>query len=857
MYIAYVCVCACACVCGHLRLFILPATLVNWGPTNLAPCPNRFADNMAPPGSESTMPCLSSTPTASSRHARSRTQSISSDRPSTISHNLMALPLSVSPEAAFIAASAASQIVTNDHDSHSESWYDQMAIEPSGETAMVAPGALQLANSFVDQLLFNIIYVAGSTALSSLRPAVSDVLKPKLAKDAINQADEELREYLGGGEVDELARTPTPDSARDWDLELAWKRTRLRCMVYSSLGDLEEEDEDYYMEQEHLRGESEDILTEIVSPAVAIFLTSILEFMGEQVLVISGQAAFNRLRVKYEKEFKDGSRSPGDIAERLVVEELDMERVALDRTLGRLWRAWKKRIRSPTEPNFSRPYSRSSTAGSSLSHTRQGSFATIPDRSIHRALPKESSSDRDEEELRSEEGTKPNGDAESRDMAEIPPSAIPLPMRDNDIAEIEVPGLVAYSDDEDSEEVEDDDDAFRRPPRPKSSIVVFQLDKNGSPTQTSSEVHTPAEPRRRRANSLPTTKTVTLPYRLPSEIGPDATQSANQRQVEEALDKNEATGSSITDSTSTTAELINGGATTVPVQKAPAAEVDEGDVDDFEEAQILVSSRVSIGGRSSPAGSEPGVPRPPSILLGRSNSVGSARLIEVQSPRSPSVGSRAGSFDVDYSRSSNISREGSLSSPTPPIAEEQDLVETGSGGVILPPHDQLDVSIISAPPPRNRSPPKSVPPQSTVPAPAPTRVTILNAPTPRSSSLPQENRDIPHKSIYRNPPLPTLPEKSIGRQFRGQPITTGVAVTPQRDLPESAKIARYRQDESPASTPSIKSKYLHGSEESSTHRPHDVARHFEELIHSDQTLQYTLTPENMRDTSVSISQPVS
>ncbi|CRK29779.1 hypothetical protein BN1723_003644 [Verticillium longisporum] len=60
-------------------------------------------------------------PPASRRLPRSRSQSFSSDRPSTImSHSLMSPPLSVSPEAAFIAASAASQIVTNDHDSHAD-----------------------------------------------------------------------------------------------------------------------------------------------------------------------------------------------------------------------------------------------------------------------------------------------------------------------------------------------------------------------------------------------------------------------------------------------------------------------------------------------------------------------------------------------------------------------------------------------------------------------------------------------------------------------------------------------------------------------------------------------------------------
>ncbi|KAJ9156626.1 FLO11-like protein [Pleurostoma richardsiae] len=42
-------------------------------------------------------------------------------------------------------------------------------------------------------------------------------------------------------------------------------------------------------------------------------------------------------------------------------------------------------------------------------------------------------------------------------------------------------------------------------------------------------------------------------------------------------------------------------------------------------------------------------------------------------------------------------------------------------------------------------------------------------------------------------------------------------------------------------------KAMRASQESSRTRPEDVARNFEELIHSDQTIQYTLTPESMRD----------
>ncbi|KAK7755978.1 hypothetical protein SLS62_001920 [Diatrype stigma] len=783
----------------------------------------------------------------------------------------MSPPLSVSPEAAFIAASAASQIVTSDHDGHSESWYDQVGIAPSGEAAVVSPGALQLANNFVDQLLFNMIAVAGSTSLSALRAAVSDVLKPKLAKDAINQADEELREYLGGGEVEDLVGSPTTEPSSDWDLELAWKRARLRCMVYSSLGDLEEEDEDYYMEQEHLRADSDDISSESVSPAVAIFLTSILEFMGEQVLVISGQAAFNRLRVKYEKEFKDGSRSAGDVAERLVVEELDMERVALDRTIGRLWRAWKKRIRSTTEPNFSRPFSRSSiSASSNLPHTRPGSMATFTDRASPSALLKDPDFAKEAEETRLEEESKLEDDNNNKSAAEIRPSAIPLPMGGNDVAEIEVPGLVSYSDDEGSDE--EDREVTRGRPRPRSSILFFQHSNIETPVPTGSEPQAPAGPRRGRSNSLPTP--AAQPYISPSQANTSTAPSAIDQQAQESLSKDQIAqyardkvGSGPNGTASATPNIVHRSITTANRQKARRSRAagDEGEIDEFEEAQILTTSRISIGGRSSPAVSEGGIGRPPSILIARSNSVGSARLINVQSPRSPSIGSRTGSWEVEYSRSTDISREGSICAPTPPIAEEQEQdqklpqpISANEGkkrsGFVMPPN--LDVNIASGANLRSRSPPKSVPSPSLVPPPIPahtsTKVTILSTPTPRSSSLP-ENFDVPHRSNYRNAPLPTLPEKSAGRQTRGQTKTSTVPVTPQQGSPESAKFQRPKPADSPASSTSNKLKAFRNSEDSSPQRPTDIKRHFEELIHSDQTLQYTLTPEHMREASVSFA----
>ncbi|KAI0896613.1 hypothetical protein F4806DRAFT_487174 [Annulohypoxylon nitens] len=808
--------------------------------------------------SSSSSVAVASTP----RHVRSRTQSISSDRPSTVGPSLMSPPLSVTPEAVFIAASAASQIVTNDHDSHSESWYDEMGIEPSGETALVSQSALQLANNFVDQLLFNIIGVAKSTSLAALRPAVSDVLKPKLAKDAINNADEELREYLGGGEVEDLSQATGAETPRDWDLELVWKRTRLRCMVYSSLGDMEEEDEDYHMEQEHLRGESDDIMSDIVSPAVAIFLTSILEFMGEQVLVIAGQAAFNRLRVKYEKEFKEGTRVPGEYFDRIVVQELDMERVALDRTLGRLWRSWKKRIRSPSEPNYSRPFSRSSTGATQ----RRGSSAT----DHVQPLPTPRDSD-PALAVQEEQDAEAAGEEASTKLEQkvTEPADIPLP--DSDVE-------ATYSDEEESEDERD------QAVRPKSFAIFSQSTKAALASIGSSKARTPI----RRVRSLPLRKTPRYPSPPPTtrEIDPQVSNETSSNDVEsekpsaeptvEATSTKEKEGNAradrypkrMRDSVRETPELqaaLNnlmipeGLSGALPVMSAttsnstPVTKAEEEEIDDFEEPEIMTSSRISIGesigGRSSPATSESGRPAP--LVHVRSNSSRSVRVIEVQSPRSPTAGWRGSAMDLPDS-AMTIRRV----STTPPIAEETDADDSSSTkrNAVVPQHsseDSQDVNLPIIQPPRNPSPLRSVHSQSSQLS-VPTKVSIISGPETEGSV---EEKPVTPLRAARNPPLPTLPERSTSRPVYGRSVSNG-APSPRSDRrgsPESPKFPRPVPSESPSST-STKFKAVRTSEDGNSRRSEDKARDFEQLIHSGETLQYTLTPENMRDIDSSSSQ---
>ncbi|KAH0552835.1 hypothetical protein GP486_006964 [Trichoglossum hirsutum] len=446
---------------------------------------------------------------------RSRSQSGGSDRPTLTGFSvLVSPPTFVNPEPAYIAASAASQIVTSDHEVNQADWPED-SVEPSGETALVSPESLKLINSFLDQLLYNFLSIARSTSLVSLRPAVTEVLKPKLAREAISGADQELHEYLGGGDdEDYLNGQRGPETVGPWDLDRVWTRTRLRCMVYSSLGDMEEEDEDRYMRADSPDNNNNTTTTStttsahfadgpgFVSPAVAIFLTSILEFIGEQALVVAGQAAYSRIQSKRNDPGEHGSAVvEEEMAERIVVEEHDTEKVAFNATLGRLWRTWRKRLRAPIG-SFSRSYPHPYPTSSIASTSRRSSTTNIEGPGSSQVPSRDASivgintvvSEVTEEEIAAN---------------------IPLPMHENDVEEIEVPGVAELR----RLSLIDDDHllhAGNAEGNPRHlSLVIFPSAYPESDT-SATETGTPLSPSsgRKRSLSLPPPKI--LPLILPS-----------------------------------------------------------------------------------------------------------------------------------------------------------------------------------------------------------------------------------------------------------------------------------------------------------------------------------------------------
>ncbi|EPE30435.1 hypothetical protein GLAREA_03402 [Glarea lozoyensis ATCC 20868] len=858
-----------------------------------------------------------------------RSQSISSDKVSLTGYGgLMSPPIMITPDPAFIAASAASQIVTNDHDSQAESWLDQHGIEPSGETALVAQPALRLVNRFLDQLLYNFLAISKSTSLTSLRPAVSEVLKPKLAKGAIDGADQELHEYLGGGDDETIMAYHNGLEANgDWDLELIWKRTRLRCMVYSSLGDMEEEDEDFYTEQEHLEipggsNSQQSNVSGVVSPAVAIFLTSILEYIGEQVLIVAGQAAYARLKLKYEKEAKDGSITPADIADRVVVEDSDMERVALDRTLGRLWRGWKKRVRSPTNSvSLSRSFSRDSLRSQEASQAA----SVAPDEST-------GESDRRPSLI----------DSVLADFEFA--TGVPLPMNENDVREIEIPGLASQSDDSDVESSSSEEEVSR--PRPSSMVIFGKTPLSFSitslPTPTSEESKLLSLPTlRKRANSLPTPGPA--PYNpskrqkksddnLAETVSGESDEKVDQTQDVQDEKLNEATVSDKKDSETETSQgkiagVIAGVATISAIAgaalaalakgEAPQTEVDtksEIDSDEEfveeaeEEVQIMTSSRISIGGRISPDEVNKALSRHSSS---RSQSVQSVKVIDVSRPTSalptPELQThRISSPILRSADASPLSRNGppalysrhsageSISEEIDPYDSDREVMSAipaelaaAMQGVDVDP-SPTSQHFTSNEPSRETTPkpaafvlaaaPPARHPQHTAKARSPV-VEYQQPPAGRmhATSNPRANENgaspltplremtegAPDSSEETNSIRPSYNSRDPAEHIKGHSPSTSVSTqragplrsintnipreSPTRSTRDETprKISIQRSNGSGSDTASQKYYLQRASEDGSS--AGDKSQSFEQLIRSDQTIQYTLTPETMRN----------
>lgn len=352
-----------------------------------------------------------------------RSPSISSDVMSTSTRSITSTIPFALPAPAYVAQTEASKLISSEID----------------RNVSLSSSALALLNDFLDHVLFTILSTSRSLSLSALRSAVPSVLKPRLGKAAVRVAEEELKEYLD--EEDDADSSPTKgmiNLRRDFDVELAWKLARLRCMVYTRLGDLEEEDEEEWLEKEQLLEQAERLKQGeiVVSPPSAIFLTSVIEYLGEQSLYYAAQHAQRRQnleQITQQDGVATGSRTLTPKTDDITLEGKDMNHVGRDSPLSRLWRSWRRNTRE----TGSRAMSPDVGGLDSPVHSRTGSHGRPFPPLAHqgKAIATEAHS----------------------------PRHIPLPINDRDIDEIEIPGLASAQSDSEDDTPELPDRSHKRP----------------------------------------------------------------------------------------------------------------------------------------------------------------------------------------------------------------------------------------------------------------------------------------------------------------------------------------------------------------------------------------------------------
>jgi len=301
--------------------------------------------------------------------------------------------------------------------------------------------------------------------LSTLRPAVAEILKKNLARDTIAFADANLEDLLASEDDEEEERPTTQDSSSRWNLEYVWKRARLRVMMRSEKSEFDIDDDEKFVQQEGLvspdRRFSETAT--VISLTSEIFLAGVVDFLAEHIFVLAAFPAVSRAKRNSKKSLNGTAGS-----HHFIVEETDVEKAVLNSPVDRLWRNWRRSLRargygitgSPLSPRHD--YSPSMTSTPSLTRRESQPWGTGPyagsELATPRGIPGEFIETPMMERLQ-EDATPAIADHDYREH--ILASNIPVPVSIRDVDEIEVPGLARDPDEvEEWQEVE--------PPRRKS-----------------------------------------------------------------------------------------------------------------------------------------------------------------------------------------------------------------------------------------------------------------------------------------------------------------------------------------------------------------------------------------------------
>ncbi|KAG0703924.1 hypothetical protein DFH29DRAFT_914721 [Suillus ampliporus] len=153
----------------------------------------------------------------------------------------------------------------------------------------LTPDALSSINAMLDELLYSILNAARAFSPSRLRTAMHKVLPTTLGKEAVLEAEMELRAYYQRTVTAAGSGSSSEDGV--FDLQWAFELLRLKCEAYSTLSDTDENSdaENRLKERMHADGVPPP-KQEVLAPA-SLYLTAIIESICEHILSNVGRVA--------------------------------------------------------------------------------------------------------------------------------------------------------------------------------------------------------------------------------------------------------------------------------------------------------------------------------------------------------------------------------------------------------------------------------------------------------------------------------------------------------------------------------------------------------------------------------------
>ncbi|EIN10951.1 hypothetical protein PUNSTDRAFT_133012 [Punctularia strigosozonata HHB-11173 SS5] len=149
--------------------------------------------------------------------------------------------------------------------------------------------ALRCINVLLDEILWSILNASRSLTTDHLNAGLRRVLPTSLGKEALLEAEVELRAYL---ERTASNGSTAGEDAETFDLQYAFELLRLKCEAYSTLNDSDEDpDAERSLQERMIRAGSVSPPKPHLVAQAALYLTAILEAVCEHTLGIVGRVA--------------------------------------------------------------------------------------------------------------------------------------------------------------------------------------------------------------------------------------------------------------------------------------------------------------------------------------------------------------------------------------------------------------------------------------------------------------------------------------------------------------------------------------------------------------------------------------